>query len=358
MRNLVFNSVKDVIARAVGMCPIDSRVRDLCNEAQERLLNRKDMPVGSLVPYRFCSRKSCLVLPRQVSTVEAYSVCGFPGVVFPLWYSTHNNGPGSVCPQDTSFNRAIDQGTVVSFENVNGNADGTDNYIRVYAQSAADVGKTIVLKFYRADTRAKQYSGYGGFVQEGEQITLVAPPAYAITSTTVMRNGLYGVIKAITDYPINLYEYDGTSNLRMLAWYEPSEEVPVYRKMFLPGLGQIGDCGNGCGTEPCDDSSEDETCVRVTIDTLVKLQHVPVIQDNDPLVIGNSAALKLMSMAIQREEQERLVESAAFEAKANAELDGERAAYLGTSTVMPIQVQGRETFGVGGNDMWGWASGW
>lgn len=357
MRNLVYASVKSIVARALGICPTKTRVRDFVNEAQERLLNRKDAPVGSLVPYRFCSRESCLVLPRQVVAVEGYSVCGVPGVVFPIWYTHHINGPGAICPQDASFNRAIDQGTVVSFENVNGNADGTGNYIRIYAQSATDAGKRIVLKYYRADTRAKQYTSYDGVVQEGEAIILVAPPNYAITSTTIMRGGLYGVVKDITNYPVNLYEYDGVTNLRMLAWYEPSEELPVYRKMYLPGLGEIGSCGSGCGDD-CPEQ-DDETCVRVTVDTLVKLQHVPVVQDNDPLVIGNSAALKLMAMAIQREEQERLKESAYFEGKAMAELEGERAAYLGTSTVMPIQVQGRDTFGVGGNDLWAWgATGW
>lgn len=364
MRNATLKSVRDVVARGVGKCAVvagrtNPEVCDFINEAEQRLLNRKDMPVGSLVPYSFCSSQNCIILPRQVVGVEGYTVCGVPGTVLPIWYTTHANGPGIPCPTSGCGGRAIDQGTVVCFENVNGGAGVTGHYIRLYAQSATDAGKKVILKYYRADTRAKHYSGYDGAVQEGEEITLVAPPAYAVTSTTVMRGGLYGVIKAITEYPINLYEFDGTANLRMLAWYEPSEEVPIYRKLYLPGLSLAGDCcANSCG---CGEVEEDdnETCTRTQIDTLVKLQHVPAIADNDPLVIGNAAALKLMAMAIQREEQERLQESAYFEGKAKAELDGEHAAYHGTGTVLAMQVQDRATFGVGGSDLsYGWGGGW
>jgi hypothetical protein len=351
MRNLVFKAVSPIVSRGTGICD-RSALLDITNEAQERLLNRKDAPVGALVPYRFCSKEHCLVLPRQVVAVEGYSVCGVPGTVLPVWYTHHANGPGAVCHLSGCGGRAIDQGTVVSFENVHGNTDGTGNYIRVYAQSSTDVGKRIILKYYRADTRAPQYTSYDGAVQEGEAITLVAPPSYAITTRTVMRQGLYGAVKDITEYPINLYEYNGLINLRMLAWYEPGETIPIYRKMYLPGLSNVGSCNNNCG-EDCPPPDPDETCVRVTVDALVKLQHIPVIQDNDPLVIGNTAALKLMAMAIQREEQERFTESAAFEAKAMAELEGERASYLGASTVMALQVQDRTTFGVAGGDEYG-----
>jgi hypothetical protein len=348
MRNATFANVKASIALTLGYCETDTRVKTLCNEAQERLLNRVLDPVGSIVQYRFCSSAYCLVLPRQIQTVLGFSVCGVPGTVRPIWYQFHANGPGQVCPQDMSNNRLIDQGTVVAFNEVN----GAGKYIRVYAQSATDAGKKIVLKYYREDTRQKQYSSIGGVVQEGEEITLVAPPAYAVTSTTVMPGGLYGVIKEVTQYPVDLFEYDGVTNTANLAFYEPSETNPVYRKVFAPGLGEMGACGNTCGESEC----ADQECEQTTVTVLARLQHVPVVVDNDSLVIGNLAALKLMAMAIQRELQERFPESVILEEKARAELDGELAAYHGAGQTIGIQCQNRRTFGVGSPDWYGWGS--
>lgn len=346
MRNATFANVKASLALALGYCETDSRVKTLCNEAQERLLNRTLDPVGSIVQYRFCSTAHCLVLPRQIQTVLAFSVCGVPGTVRPVWYQFHANGPGQVCPSDMSNNRLVDQGTVVAFNEVN----GAGKYIRVYAQNAVDAGQKIILKYYREDTHQKQYTSIDGTVQEGEELTLVAPPAYAVTSTTVMPGGLYGVIKDVTQYPVDLFEYDGVSNTANLAFYEPSETNPIYRKVFAPGLSEMGSCGNICGDDS-DCSDDDEDCEQTTVTVLARLQHVPVVVDNDSLIIGNIAALKLMAMAIQRELQERFPESVILEQKARAELDGELAAYHGAGETIGIQCQNRRTFGLG-QDWW------
>lgn len=355
MRNDTFATVKEEVAEALGFCATDPRVRRFTNAAQQRLLNRDINPVGSMVQYRFCSTAHCLVLPRQIQTVLAYSVCGIPGVVRPIWYQFHSNGPGQVCPQDLGPSRLIDQGTTVAFNEVS----GTGKFIRVYAQNAVDAGKTIILKYYREDTRAKQYTPIDGTVQEGEELTLVAPPAYAVTSTTVMPGGLYGVIRESTQYPVDLYEYDGVSNTANLAYYEPSETHPIYRKAFCPGLGEVGRCGNMCGTDCETDEEEDEDdCEQTTVTVLARLQHVPVVNDNDPLIIGNPAALALMAQSIQRQRQERLAESAAFEALALRELNGELSAYHGAGETIGIQLQNRSTFGLGGSSYYGYWGGY
>lgn len=347
MRNATYGNVKSEIALALGFCETDARVRTFTNAAQERLLNREIDPVGSIVQYRFCTTNNCLVLPRQIQTVLGFTICNEPGVVRPIWYSFHANGPGQVCATDCCgvVPRMIDQGTVVAFNEVR----GTGKYIRVYAQNAVDAGKTIILKYYREDTHAKQYSSIDGVVQEGEELTLVAPPAYAVTSTTVMPRGLYGVIREATQYPVDLFEYDGVSNTQNLAMYEPSETNPIYRKLYLPGASERGGCADLCGE---DDDDEEAACEQSTVTVLARLQHVPVVTDNDLLVIGNIGALSLMAQSIQRQRQERLQESAAFEALALRELNGELAAYHGAGQTIGIQVQNRATFGVGGSNFW------
>lgn len=353
LRNLTWAKAKTVIAPALGFCTTDARALQFANQAEDRLLQREDDPAGSIVTYRFCTTDYCLVLPRQIQTVLGFDVCGVPGVNRPIWYAFHKNGPGRTCPQDQTDLRMEDMGTVCCFQNV----EGDGKYIRVYAQNAADAGSKIILKYYREDTRQKFYSSIDGVVQEGEEITLVAPPAYAVTSTTVMPGGLYSVIKDETDYPVDLFEYDGVTNTANLAFYEPGETHPIYRKVFVPGLAERGSCSNTCDdTETCEDD-EDDCHERVTVEVLARLQHVPIRNDHDSFIVGNIEALKLMAMSIQRELQERFEESAILEAKALREIKGELASYH-EGEVTPLQVQNRQTFGIGNDDGWGWGYGW
>lgn len=334
MRNLIYSQVKGVIARALGECENGARVLALANESQERLLNRPSDPLGSTVRYRFCSSNACITLPRQVRTVLRWALCSCPGLIRPEWFELMSNGPG-LQNEDGCSSSLFDHGTVPAFQEV----DGTGKYIRVYAQNAVDAGKKVILKFYRDDTKQKQYTLYGGAVQEGEELTLVAPPNYALTTATVMKGGLYSVVKALTSYPINLYEFDGSANSATLAQYEPSETTPIYRRYLLPGLSSRGGCGESdCAGEACD---------QPVITALVRLQHVPIALDNDPLVLHNIAALKLMAMAILAEEQHREQQAQALEAKALRELEGELASYQGSGMTVTVGTADRSIWGAG-----------
>jgi hypothetical protein len=234
--------------------------------------------------------------------------------VRPDWFEFLSAGPGRVRPEDCAP-VGIDHGFAVAFDEVL----GSDRRIRVYADSVLDEGKRIILRYYRGDSGEKLFTEYGGTVQEGEEITLLAPPLYAKTTETVRPGGLYAVIKDPTQYPVRLFECDANgNNTKALAWYEPSETHPQYRKLFLPGLG--GE-------------------VR-TVDTLVRLQHIPFALDNDLLVIGNVAALKLMMMSIQREETlSQVVQAANYALLAQRELDGELAAHHGSGVTIGIDAE-------------------
>lgn len=80
---------------------------------------------------------------------------------------------------------------------------------------------------------------------------------------------------------------------------------------------------------------------------LVKLQHIPVSADNDALVLGNVAALKLMCMAIQAEEEQRYDDSLRLQQLAERELDGELAAFIGDGQQIGLSFQSGYTFGGG-----------
>lgn len=334
--------MKKVISRVENACQNSEKVRDLVNEAQQRILNRPDKPVGSFCLYRICfGSDNCIVFPRQIQTVEAYGICSTPGVVRPIWWSFigYPNGPGIPSECGCAGNTLIDAGTGCTFDQVRSTSTAARK-ISVLASNAADAGKKITIRYIDSNGQ-RVYSSIDGVVQEGERLTLVAPPSVVYTSRNVATGSPYHIVKEVTQYPIYLYEVDSTTSLpytqtKMLAQYEPSEELPIYRKALIPGL---------TGYAACQGAEDNDCTQNKQLTALVKLQHVPVVVDNDPLVIGNLAALKLMVLAILREEQNRLDESAILEAKARAEIDGELSSYLGDGAVGTIKMDGN--FGAG-----------
>lgn len=353
MRSLTLGQTRPDIARVIGVCESSTQVALFVNQAQERLLNRPDYPVGALVRYRICLGAGCITWPRQIRTIEAFAVCKTPGVIRSDWFEFIGwpNGNGLMDEDSMPGTTLVDRETSCAFDDVIATV-ALPKRIAVIAQNIADVGKTITLKFYDANGN-KVYTSQNSVVQEGERLTLVAPggvfPAGStITTNHVMTGGLYAVIKEVTQYPVRLYEVNDANVItRSLAMYEPSETNPIYRRSQIPGLTDMAACAGA--------SIDCTTNKQVT--ALVKLQHVPVVVDNDPLVIGNLAALKLMVMSILREEQNRLQEAMALAVMASKEIDGELASYLGSGVQDVLKVA--PGFGAGNiqSDMafgWNW----
>lgn len=346
MRTLTLGTSKAIISRVLGVCEDSPKVAQYLNEAEQRILNRSDKPTGSLVRLRTCAgENNCVSWSRQIQTIEAFAICNTPITIRPgEWEFIGYPSGNGIRDEDSPGTMLIDRGTSCAFDDVIA-TDAAPRRIAAIAANVADVGKKIVLRYYNSSGQ-KVYSSIDGIVQEGQELTLVSPLAVfpanaAVTSANVATGGLYHVVKEVTEYPVYLYEYDPTavvdpdSITKMLAQYEPSEEVPIYRRSFVPGLSTWAACSGG---------NEDCTSNKA-ITALVKLQHVPVVVDNDPLVIGNIAALKLMVMAIMREEANRNEESAILEAKAKAEIDGELSSYLGDGMKSELKVQA--DFGAG-----------
>lgn len=344
MNTLTLGTVREVISRVLGVCHDSPKVPPYVNEAQTRLLNRSDKPVGSLAKMRICCGSSgCLTWPRQVRTIEAFAICSTPGIVRSEFFEFigYPNGIGLQNENNMPGTMLLDRGTSCTFDDVQDTV-AAPRKVCAIADNIADVGKKITIRYYDSNGN-KVYTSIGGVVQEGEQLTLVSPipafPANAVfTSSNVMTAGIYHVVKEVTEYPVRLYETSTVPVItKLLSVYEPSEEVPIYRRSFIPGLQNMGGCANS--TADCTENK--------MLTAYVKMQHVPVVVDNDPLVLGNLAAIKLMVMAILREEQNRHDEAAILEAKAAREVDGELASYMGDGMVPALKVQGDGLFGAG-----------
>lgn len=340
MRRLTLGESRTKLARILGVCTTDAKVAEYANEAQERLLNRATDPVGSWMRYRVCvGSDSCLVWPRQIRTIKAFWICKEPGRVVSQWFEAIGYSQGGIGLQDSDDNPGrllIDDGQACSFDNVIATEDAPRK-IQVVAQNAADNGKKITLRYIDSNGN-RVYTSINGVVQEGEQITLST--SGALTANNVANGGLYHVVKEATSYPVRLYSYDvdAAEQSTLLAVYEPSETVPNYRKTIVPGIGNMASCESA--------SADCDAPKSVTI--LAKLQHVPVVVDNDPFVIGNLPALADMVQAIRQREQHNYAEAISLEDAAARELDGEISSYLGEGMEMQIKVQDVETWGGGG----------
>lgn len=344
MRTLIYSDVKATVAKAIGTCVTDLRVLSTTNDAQERLLNRNFDPVNSWTKYQICAGSSaCLVWPRQIRTIKAFWVCQQPGRVVSEWFEALGYDSGGYGLRDSeSFDgrTLIDRGTTCSFDNVVASTTAPKK-IQAVASNASDNGKFITLRYFDSNGQ-RVYTSIDGVIQEGERIAISTAGTLTTggsASGQVMSNGLYHVVKAVTNYPIRLYAYDVTTGLQtsMLAYYEPSETVPIYRSSLIPGISGMGGCSDATS----------ECTANKMITVLARLQHVKVVVDNDPLVIGNLAALKLMARAIKYEDDNYLTESAAMEAKAMAELDGELSAFLGDGVLISPRFPDQATWGGG-----------
>ncbi len=356
MTSLTLGQAREKLARIIGCCPPDSQVPSYANEAQMRLLNRANDPVGSWQRMCVCVNSSnCLVWPRQVRTIRSFWICNRPGRFVSEFYESIGYMEGGVgLSSNTSGigtyggNTLIDQGTACSFDNVSATT-AAPKKIQCVASDPSDNGKFITLRYLDSNGN-RVYTSIDGVIQEGERVALstggtltAAGPA----AGKVFSGGLYHVVKAITNYPIRLYEWDvnGGIQSKLLAYYEPSETNPIYRSTKLPGLTNTtnGSCCDGSSIPP-----------SVTI--TARLQHIPVIVDNDPFIIGNLPALADMVQSILYREKNMPNESRESAASAAAELDGEQAAYLGDGLITTIKTPSSDTWGPGGvvNPVGGW----
>lgn len=276
---LRFRDIKAACAIAVNQCADDARTMDYVNRAQERLLYEGKFK-GTTQTYRFCvPSDNCIIWPREIEAIEAVAVCSSPVTIRSEWYEFLEGGVGQISPECNLCSTMIDRGEVPSFDNV----IGTDKKLAVYCDRTEGPGKYINLQFY---TEAGQWatSVFDGVVVDGEQIAIPSTAgAYNYTTKTVKAGGLVRVSKDVTLGIVRLYEYNTTNGaLRPLAYYQPDEEVPLYRRSLLPTL------NSGC----------DQTQVTV----VAKLRFIPARTDESFLMISHREALRLACKAVYLEE--------------------------------------------------------
>lgn len=265
----------------IATVPPDSdEFRIMTNDAVRRLMRRGDFD-GTIVPIHVCVTRGCVVWPRYVGEIRKMNLCRHGIEVKNLWDNfLPYNQPWNRRGWGNNFwlgwmhgsTRATNGARSPVFQDIMG--DGRT--VRAYPATPLDNNKTI--RIFGVDNNGQQLmtQGVGGW-SDGITLTLKTP---YVESTQLVRR-IDRVLKDPTQGPVRLYAYNQSSAvLEELATYAAGETAPSYLKQQLH-LPCCGDCST-----------------THTVIALVKLQYVPVVTDDDPVLIDNEDALKFMFQAI------------------------------------------------------------
>lgn len=257
----------------VNECPTSERFIQWVNETQEQLMARGRW-FGTTAKAKFCVTEGCLTWPREVAFIEGVRLCGKPIAVRNQWYEfTQYIDPYCQhCTGECNDPSLEDRGISPTVATIT----GTSKKVVAYSNPADD-GKTILVQGKDANNQWIRTLD-GATVVDGEYLILASP---FVISTSFFDGGVTGIQKEETDYDVSLYQYNTTTPAveHLLGRYQPTELNPSYRRSYLRGI------ANGC----CCPSDCDDT---YTVEALATLQHVPVADPNDWLILQNLVAFK------------------------------------------------------------------
>lgn len=325
---ITFGDIKGTLGKVLNLNAADPRVLQIANRAMERLLY-EGLWVGTYARFSTCALSGCVTWPRELQTIEAAAVCDCPVSLRNQFYEFIESGPGLVDSLNGPRLTMVDRGYAVAFDDVT----GADKKLAVYSDGTEAAGATILLRYYDSNAN-KVYTIYNGETIEGERIVIPAAGAYAYSTYKCLPFGLYEVIKPITKRIIRLYEYDTVGNTyKPLAYYEPDETLPEYRRSVIPCLQGNGGTSNGCNS------------VAVTV--IGKRAFIPAINDDSVLLISHVEAIRLACQAIFKEEANLFDEAPKVWGAAFGCLDSQLRHHIGSGIKAPLQIQSVQSWGGG-----------
>ena len=278
-------------SKIAGVCPTNPDFADLVNQATRQIMRRGNW-WNTTQPMRGCVYDNCITWPRYVGTVLAvnrnghYSELANRWFDFMDWSAVDPYGFGLTPGHRHDFHQTtVIDGTTPVFNPIR---CGQTMYVLVYPSVQADLGKTITLFGVDANGQTIRQKLADGSWQDGITLTLALP----YVSTPMKLQKVTRVVKDVTQGVVRLYQWDGSNlntdgspNVLDMATYDPSETSPDYQHSKMMG-GRISPCGR-----------------TRQITALVKLAFIPVVNDNDLVLIENEDAIAMMIQSIKYREK-------------------------------------------------------
>jgi hypothetical protein len=255
---------------------------------------------------------------------------------------------------DTYNNRVqtIESGAYIDGERLNLSAGSGNSSVLVSGFTGANTDGNSVFAWFGTENSKPKYRNLEGWIisnnasawrvlnASGTQVAISSGNSNypwqatftpSLTTTELPRTTVnaFRSIDAINKSPtkgwVRVYAVDPTTGSEScIAILAPDETLPQYRRYAIPGF-----------------DSPEGTSVTV----LAKRKFIPVVSDDDDLIVTNLGALKMMAIAIEKEENNNLEEAAQYEAKAVTLLQEELKEVEGANIGRP-QVQ-MEMFAMG-----------
>jgi hypothetical protein len=296
-QRLRFQNILDnaLVQSSLNTCD-ETKLRSWANAFELQAISRGRW-WGTTQLVQFCLGDSgCLVLPRQVAVIEAANLGAQHVQMRNAWYEfiKPHAACENLCCNDDNCNcgcgpaNMSDMGTVASFNTTT----GSNKKLRVYPSQIADIGKKII--FQGNDSNGIWVrTEIDGVIQDGEEVTLALP--FVDTDTTWGPGAPVAVVKEITQYRVLVYAVDPDDNETQLAIYEPTETEPAYRRVKLA---PYRNCSSGCNSN--------------SLWAIVSLDHVPIVNNSDWMLMSNIEAYRLGMMSVKAREDGNTVQADAL----------------------------------------------
>jgi hypothetical protein len=279
----IWNDAKST--RGFGNCD-DATLYAAISESVRILANRVpdwDWTIGRAA---FCAFDGYITLPREVETVLAANINGFPAWPRDKWFIHHLNGPGCYS-KINAFHEFYDEvGQVSTFRDM-----PWPGYLIGVPESVADEGKLMLVYGYDVNDKELYHTDGDGNVVKGIRvpITLAAIPVFP---DPVVVKSITRVVKGDTVGGVRLWaqDYNGIEPVTLLGYYYPDEREPQYKRMRFPKESEVY-----------------ITFRRKTLDVKTQADWIP---------FESKVALLMMLNSLRRMYQGNLQEAQLFEEKA------------------------------------------
>jgi hypothetical protein len=270
----------------LGICQADTAsVFQALNSFQTQLLMAKEAGdegwFGTFAEMAFTVSRTnpYLTTPREVARLEMSTVCNRPVRVQNQFYEYLDFGNGRL--PKLRATTSWPGGQVYSRNNVPTFVDPPTApfFIQVFPTDPADVQSAARVLLQGLDNNGNIiYSQDSGFQVTGQYVVLDSP----FVSAPMQFNSITGIQKDPTVGPIQIFAVDVTTGVStLLLTMQPGEQTASYRRYYFHALPR--DCCQG--TDPN---------ATVTLTAIAKLEMIPVMVDQDYLILQGDGGLEAL----------------------------------------------------------------
>lgn len=292
------------IAGNTGMPVTDARLLRYVNDAIEELKNAGEWPgVVDQWLFRFDQSTGLLTLPYHLEQLMAVTVDDAPLQIRSPWFEFYQYGPGIARDEETDtqgnargrraswMHTVFDRGESPLFTDLPQGGPWTLGVRAVNPDDAT--GQVLTVHGLDANgdvVRMSNGSGADLTYTNGEEIEIDG--SELIVTGVRQFSAITSVTKPETFGAVELVATDLTTTV-VLARYQWNERTPSYRRYFIPALWR-------------ENTGERDRVIRARC----RRRFIPVSQDGDVMMIGNTRAIGEMMLA----QYKRTSDNAAYEA--------------------------------------------